>query len=139
MEFVAGWAENPTLAAAFAGLPARIEVEFRRRWENWLPHVPLVTLVSQHRSLGPPMVEYLRGLEGEDSERQLVVLIPEVQPNRAWLRIFFNQRGSVLTRAIRRGTTNVVLCRLRFRLTALATQSAAPLTEPDPRPPAPEH
>jgi amino acid transporter len=118
---------------------AEAEVEFRRRWENWLPHVPLVTLVSQHRSLGPPVVDYLRGLEGEDSERQLVVLIPEVQPNRAWLRIFFNQRGSVLTRAIRRGTTNVVLCRLRFRLTALATQSAAPLTEPDPRPPAPEH
>jgi amino acid transporter len=118
---------------------AEAEIEFRRRWENWLPHVPLVTLVSQHRSLGPPMVEYLRGLEGEDSERQLVVLIPEVQPNRAWLRIFFNQRGSVLTRAIRRGTTNVVLCRLRFRLTALATQDAAPRTEPDPRPPAPEH
>ena len=118
---------------------AEAEVEFRRRWENWLPHVPLVTLVSQHRSLGPPVVEYLRGLEGEDSERQLVVLIPEVQPNHAWLRIFFNQRGSVLTRAIRRGTTNVVLCRLRFRLTALAAQGAAPLTEPDPRPPAPEH
>jgi hypothetical protein len=33
----------------------------------------------------------------------------------------------------------VVLCRLRFRLTALATQDAAPRTEPDPPPPAPEH
>src|SRR6202044_625179 len=82
---------------------AEAEFEFRRRWENWLPHGPLVTLVSQHRSLGPPMVGDLRGLEGEDSERQLVVLIPEVQPNRPWLRIFLNQRGSVLTRAIRRG------------------------------------
>jgi hypothetical protein len=32
-----------------------------------------------------------------------------------------------------------VLCRLRFRLTALATQGAAPLAEPGPPPPAPEH
>ncbi|MGH3396701.1 MAG: APC family permease [Streptosporangiaceae bacterium] len=117
---------------------AEAEAEFRRRWEDWQPEVPLITLVSEHRSIGPPIVEYLRGLEGEDAERQIVALIPEVQPNHPWLRIFFNQRGSVLTRAIRRGNANVVLCRLRFRLTALAAQGAAPLTEPGPRPPAPE-
>ncbi|HEX3491744.1 MAG TPA: APC family permease [Streptosporangiaceae bacterium] len=98
------------------------EADFRRRWEEWQPDVPLVTLVSEHRSLGPPIVNYLRELEGEDSERQVVALIPEVQPNHAWLRIFFNQRGAVLNRAIRRGTSNVVLCRLRFRLTALAAE-----------------
>jgi amino acid transporter len=118
---------------------AEAEADFRRRWEDWQPQVPLVTLVSDHRSIGPPVVDYVRGLEGEDSQRQVVVLIPEVQPNHPWLRIFFNQRGTVLSRAIRRGTANVVLCRLRFRLTALASQDAAPLTEPAPPPPAPEH
>jgi amino acid transporter len=101
---------------------AEHEAEFRRRWADWQPEVPLITLVSEHRSLGPPIVDYLRGLEQEDTERQVVVLIPEVQPRHAWLRIFFNQRGGVLNRAIRRGTDNVVLCRLRFRLTALAAQ-----------------
>jgi hypothetical protein len=98
------------------------EADFRRRWEEWQPDVPLVILFSEHRSLGPPIVKYLRELEGEDSERQVVALIPEVQPNHAWLRIFFNQRGAVLNRAIRRGTDHVVLCRLRFRLTALAAE-----------------
>src|SRR6185437_2372533 len=118
---------------------AEAEADFRRRWEDWQPQVPLITLVSAHRSLGPPIVDYLRDLEGEDSQRQVVALIPEVQANHPWLRIFFNQRGTVLSRAIRRGTANVVLCRLRFRLTALASQNAAaPLTEPGTRPSAPE-
>jgi hypothetical protein len=41
-----------------------------------------------------------------------------VQPLRPWLRILNNQRGFVLDRAIQQGTSNVVICRLRFRLTA---------------------
>ncbi len=55
-------------------------------------------------------------LEAEDSDRRLVVLIPEVQPARPWQWIMHNQRGTVLNRAIRRGTNDVVICRLRFRL-----------------------
>ena len=42
-----------------------------------------------------------------------MVLIPEVQPKNFWYYLFFNQRGLILDRAIRRGTVNVVLCRLR--------------------------
>lgn len=100
------------------------EAAFRRQWQEWQPDVPLVTLVSDHRQLGPPIVSYLRDLEHDDSFGRIVVLIPEVQPRRPWLRVFFNQRGSVLNRAIRRGTENVVICRLRFRLTALAPEEA---------------
>jgi hypothetical protein len=100
------------------------EAAFRRRWQEWHPDVPLVTLTSSHRALGPPVVSYLRGLEQDDRYHRLVVLIPEVQPSHPWLRVFFNQRGTVLDRAIRKGTANVVICRLRFRLTVLAGQSA---------------
>jgi hypothetical protein len=95
------------------------------RWQHWHPEVPLVTLTTDHRALGPPIVSYLRELESEDTRRRLVVVIPEVQPNHFWLRVFFNQRGAVLDRAIRRGTTDVVTCRLRFRLTALVSQAGA--------------
>ncbi|HEY1643770.1 MAG TPA: APC family permease [Streptosporangiaceae bacterium] len=93
---------------------------FRQRWQNWHPDVPLITLATQHRSLGPPIVSYLRDLEAAETSRQIVVLIPEVQPARVYLRLLFNQRGGVLDRAIRRGTTNVVTCRVRYRLTTLA-------------------
>jgi amino acid transporter len=98
------------------------EAAFRDRWQAWHPDVPLITLVSRHRGLGPPIVGYLRELEHDERYRRLVVLIPEVQPSRPWLRVLFNQRGSVLDRAIRQGTTNVVICRLRFRLSVLADQ-----------------
>ena len=91
------------------------EARFRRSWSEWGVEVPLVTLHSARRSLGTPIVEYLRKLEGEDSDRRLVVLIAEVEPMHPWEWILHNQRGLVLDRAIRRGTANVVICRIRFR------------------------
>jgi hypothetical protein len=95
------------------------DAHFREEWQEWHPDVPQVSLRSEHRSLGPPLVQYLKGIEAQDKYHRLVVLIPEVQPARPWLSLLHNQRGGVLERAIRRGTSNVVLCRLRFRLTTL--------------------
>ena len=82
--------------------------------------MPLITLHTPHRSLGPPIVKYLRTLELEERYQRLVVLIPEVQPASPWQWVLHNQRGVVLDRAIRQGTENVVICRLRFRLAHLA-------------------
>jgi amino acid transporter len=89
---------------------------FRRRWAEWGPNVPLVTLHSVHRSLGPPIVEYLRTIEAADRDRRVVVLIAEIQPTRWWQWLLHNQRGVVLDRAIKHGTDDVVVCRLRYRL-----------------------
>ena len=89
--------------------------------------VPLLTLHSAHRSLAKPIVRYLRSVEADDKYHRLVVLIPEVEPSRPWEWILHNQRGIILERAIRRGTSNVVLCRLRYRLATLAaTPASAP-------------
>ena len=96
----------------------------RGQWEQWNPGVPLVTLHTTKRSLGAPIVDYLRELEREASHEQLVVLIPEVQPARPWQRILHNQRGFVLEQAIQRGTENVVICRLRYRLSTVAGDGA---------------
>ncbi len=101
------------------------DVSFRERWEAWHPNVPLITLPSAHRSIARPIVEYLCTIEAQDKYHQLVVLIPEVQPKRFWYYLLFNQRGVILDRAIRRGTANVVLCRLRYRLGQLAPGAAA--------------
>jgi hypothetical protein len=93
---------------------------FRDAWQAWDPDVPLVTLHSKRRQLGPPVVDYLRAKEMEDLHRRIVVLIPEVQPEHWWMWFLHNQRGAVLNRAITNGTENVVICRLRFRLAHLA-------------------
>jgi amino acid transporter len=91
----------------------------REQWAQWHPDVPLVTLHSQKRSLGTPLVDYLRQLEEEGTHDQLVVLIPEVQPAHWWYWILHNQRGFVLQQAIERGTNNVVICRLGYKLSAV--------------------
>ncbi|HEV3382616.1 MAG TPA: APC family permease [Trebonia sp.] len=96
------------------------DVSFREEWRQWRPEVPLITLNSSHRSIAKPIVSYLRSIEQEDQYHRLVVLIPEVQPARPWQWIMHNQRGLILDRAIRHGTQNVVLCRLRYRLSTLA-------------------
>jgi amino acid transporter len=101
----------------------QVDVHFREEWEAWHPNVPLITLRTPHRSLAPPVVKYLRQLENDDRYHRIVVLIPEVQPDHWWRWILHNQRGIVLQRAIQRGTTNVVMCRLRYRL---ATVTAGP-------------
>ena len=60
----------------------QVEAHFRDRWDAWHPNVPLITLRSEHRSLAPPIVDYLRKIENEDRYHRLVVLIAEVQPAR---------------------------------------------------------
>jgi amino acid transporter len=100
------------------------DVDFRAEWEAWQPEVPLLTLRSAHRSLAKPIVHYLRSVEAGDKYYRLVVLIPEVEPSKPWEWILHNQRGIILERAIRRGTTNVVLCRLRYRLATLTATPA---------------
>ena len=107
--------EDPDDEAAIENLYAE--------WERWDPGVPLVTLHTTRRSLGEPLVDYLRELERTFSNDQLVVLIPEVQPARPWQRILHNQRGFVIEQAIQRSGVNVVICRLRYRLSAVAGSS----------------
>jgi amino acid transporter len=99
---------------------------FRERWEQWRPNVPLITLRSTHRSITKPIVKYLCDIEAKDRYHKIVVLVPEVQPPRFWDYLLFNQRGALLDRAIRRGTVNVVLCRLHYRLEQFTPDEAGP-------------
>jgi hypothetical protein len=100
------------------------DASLRDEWEQWHPNVPLIRLRSYHRSIVKPIVKYLCDIEAENQYHKLVVLIPEVQPRRFWDYLLFNQRGVILDRAIRRGTANVVLCRLRYRLEQLAPHTS---------------
>ena len=102
----------------------------RAQWERWDPGVPLVTLHSTRRSLAEPMVDYLRELEQTYSNDQLVVLIPEVQPARRWQAVLHNQRGFVLEQAIQHSGVEAVICRLRYRLSAVATTGTTPGDRP---------
>lgn len=86
-----------------------------KAWADWDPGVPLVRLTSERRSLGRPIAAYVRELTAEPGT-QVTVLIPELEPERLWLRLLQNQRGAVVAHAVRR-ETDAVICRLRFRVT----------------------
>lgn len=92
-----------------------IAQRFLAAWDRWNPKVPLVQLYDRHRRLGQPLVEYLRKVP----EQQVFVLIAEVEPEHLWQRVLQNQRGAVLSHTLRR-RTNVVICRLRFRIDPMA-------------------
>jgi amino acid transporter len=96
------------------------DAKLRGQWDEWNPGVPLKTLHTKHRSLGAPVVEYLRELEQTDSHDQLVVLIPEVYSPHPWRRLLHNQRGFVIEQAIQHATSDIVICRLRYRLGGIA-------------------
>jgi hypothetical protein len=87
--------------------------EFRTAWDRWNPGVRLDTLESPHRSLVHPMVGYVR--KAAAGNRQIAVLIVEVQPRRWRYRILQNQRGLLLG-AVLRASTDVVICTIPYRL-----------------------
>jgi len=90
---------------------------FRAEWDRWNPGVRLDTLASPHRSLVHPIVSYVRqAQQARQGNRQIAVLIPEVQPRRWRYRILQNQRGLLLATVLR-ASTDVVICTIPYRLT----------------------
>jgi len=87
--------------------------EFQDEWERWGPGVRLETLESPHRALVHPFVDYVQRMRRDG--RQVVVLIPEVQPRHWRYRILHNQRGLVLATVLR-ASTDAVICTIPFRL-----------------------
>ncbi|RCG31691.1 APC family permease [Sphaerisporangium album] len=88
---------------------------FVEEWERWHPDVELVLVHDAHRHLARPLATYLATLR----EAHVFVLIAEIEPEHAWMRFLQNQRGAVLARGLRR-MSDAVVCRLRFRLSALS-------------------
>jgi hypothetical protein len=84
-------------------------------WSAWQPDVSLTVLSCDICSLTRQIVDYLHEVERANGHDRLTVLMPEIQLSQPWLRLLQNHCGSVLDRAIWRHT-DVVICRLRFRV-----------------------
>jgi hypothetical protein len=82
-------------------------------WDRWNPGVRLVVLRPHSRSVAAPMLEYLGS--AEIGGRQVMILIPEVEPRKLRHRLLQNQRGVVLANVLRR-RTNVNVARIPYRL-----------------------
>jgi hypothetical protein len=84
-------------------------------WDRWKPGVRLVILHPATRSITAPILDYLGSPEIR-AHRQVLVLLPEVEPSKWRHRILQNQRDIILADGLRRHS-NVNVASVPFRLT----------------------
>ncbi len=83
-------------------------------WDRWRPGVRLVILRPVTHSIATPMSDYLNSPEVV-AYPQVLVLLPEVEPQKWRHRLLQNQRGIILANVLRR-RCNVKVARLSFHL-----------------------
>jgi hypothetical protein len=78
-----------------------------QEWAHWDPGVPLRILPTEYSSVVGPIVALIDEMRARD-DKQIVVLIPVVIPDRFRYRILHNQIDRVLSAALRTRTDLVV-------------------------------
>jgi amino acid transporter len=92
--------QQPVLALHIS--PSEDEAErFRGYWQRWGDHLPLEVIVSPHRAIVAPMVNYIGALHQQRPELTLTVILPEIVVRRWWQRALHNQTATRLRRALR--------------------------------------
>ncbi len=104
------------------------EAELERAWADWGSGVRLVTLRSQYHSVARPIVRFINAFEHrEHGYEHIIVLIPVIQPDRWYQRIFHNQLDLVLSSALR-NRPELAVARLPVTMEQLRRSSATPDT-----------
>jgi amino acid transporter len=104
------------------------------QWREWDPGVPLRVLHTDYASIIRPIVGLVDEL-GARHDRQVVVLIPVVIPDRLRYRLLHNQVDLALASELRR-RPDVVVARVPLPLTTSAPSTASSAPTPS-APPAP--
>jgi amino acid transporter len=73
---------------------------FRSYWSQWGDHLPLEVIVSPHRALVAPMLNYISSLHGQRPDLTLTVILPEIVVRHWWHRILHNRIAPRLRRAL---------------------------------------
>jgi amino acid transporter len=87
---------------------------FAQAWATWDPGVPLRVLHTEYASVVHPLVAFIDELRSR-GDRQIVVLIPVVIPDRIRYRFLHNQIDLVLSSALR-SRPDVVVARVQLPL-----------------------
>jgi amino acid transporter len=96
--------------------------ELERAWAQWNPGPPLRILHTDFTSVVQPIVAFIDEVR-EQSDEQIVVLIPVVIPQRLRYRILHNQIDLVLSAALR-SRPDVVVARVAMPLQAQPSNAA---------------
>ncbi len=88
--------------------------EMEQRWARWNPGVPLQVLHTEYASVAEPLVAFIDQLCGHH-DKQIVVLIPVVLPDKLRYEFLHNHYDLVLSAALR-GHPGVVCARVSMPL-----------------------
>jgi amino acid transporter len=91
-----------------------------QRWADWDPGVRLRVLRSDYASVVEPIISFIDELRSH-GDKQIVVLIPVVIPDKRRYRLLHNQIDLVLSSALRR-RPDVVVARVQLPLEELTRQ-----------------
>ena len=94
-----------------------------QEWATWDPGVPLRVLHTDYASVVDPLIAYIDERRAH-GDKQIVVLIPVVIPDRVRYRFLHNQIDHVLSSALR-SRTDVVVARVQLPLGTLAREPSA--------------
>ena len=85
-------------------------------WHAWGDHLPLEVIVSPHRAVVAPLVNYILALHRQRPDLTLAVAVPEVVDEHWWHRILYEQIASRLQRAFRT-LPRVIVTSVPFQIT----------------------
>ncbi len=99
------------------------ERELRRQWDTWDPGVELHILHTDYASIVGPISEFIDRLR-EQTDDQIVVLIPVVIPEKLRYRFLHNQIDVALSASLR-SRPDVVVARVNTTLSSLEAEPVA--------------
>ena len=89
---------------------------FLSYWQAWGDHLPLEVIVSPHRAVVAPLLNYIVSLHRQRPDLTLTVAVPEVVDEHWWHRILFEHVASRLERTLRT-LPGVIVTSVPFRIT----------------------
>jgi amino acid transporter len=100
--------------------------EVLKRWQHWVPDIPLVVLESHYRSMIEPLLDYIDQVERERDDDIVTVVIPEFVTEKWWTKLLHNQNGLLLKWALlfKKG---VVVTNIRYYLDGAVELGGHPL------------
>lgn len=90
-------------------------------WEKWNPGVQLVILHSEYSSIVSPIVDYIDQIR-ENTDNQIVVMIPVMVADKARFKILHNHIDMLLSAALN-GRSDITVARIKYVLESNKSKS----------------
>jgi amino acid transporter len=85
-------------------------------WQAWGDHLPLEVIISPHRAVVAPLVNYILTLHRQRPDLTMTVTVPEIVDEHWWHRILYEQIAPRLQRTLRT-LPGVIVTSVPFRIT----------------------